>query len=1094
MVTSRTSSRQLPKLQIWLGSLVLAMSLLPVASDLSAKLAESATQAATSPEAQVMQRLAESRLVFVENDGQLDDRVRYYVQGADAALYFTDRGVRMSLSPEGTHKPAASAGDTRWVIDHAFLNAASVKPIAIKRSETTVSYFKGGKEDWHAGLATYERITYPNVWPGIDLVYRGTATGLKYDLIVQPGANPNTIALAYQHATAVATTSGGDLAITTPVGTVTDTAPIAYQGRGSTRTQVPVSFTQGGKHYGFDVGSYNRNLPLVIDPTVLVYSGFIGGVFDDGGVGIAVDPNGAAYVTGTTSSSAATFPAAGGPDLVLGGGSDAFVAKVAPNGASLTYAGYIGGDSFETGLGIAVDPAGAAYISGETTSNEASFPVTGVLDGTFNGGFTDAFVAKVAPNGASLTYAGYIGGGDQDRADGIAVDSSGAAYVTGETSSTEGSFPVTVGPDLFANGFSDAFVAKVAPAGNSLVYAGYIGGDSVDAGEGIAVDSSGAAYVAGRTGSTEGSFPVAGGPDSVHNGGIDAFVAKVAPGGGSLAYAGYIGGTNTDFGDGIAIDSLGAAYVTGNTDSPAGSFPVLGGPDLVHNGGVDAYVAKVAPSGGSLVYAGYVGGSGFDIGDGIAVDSAGAAYVTGLTSSTEASFPVFDGPDLTFDGIEDAFVTKVAPDGLTLPYSGYIGSPAPDSASGIAVDGSRAAYVTGSTGFGESEQQAAGFPTLVGPDLSHNGGSDAFVAKVSGIQQHPLTVTKAGTGQGTVTSNPAGINCGAVCASNYDEGTPVDLTPQADPGSTFAGWSGACIGMGPCQVVMNGPNSVTATFTSQTSGGGPPPEPGERPSWPLDVFLEGEGSGSVTSNPSGINCGDDCFQSYLEGTPVTLTHDAEPGSRFTGWSGDCTGAGACTVLMNKPREVTATFEPARPLNVTKSGNGDGTVTSDPGAIDCGSDCDDEYVVGNEVTLMADPDPGSELREWTGCTSVDGDECTVTIGDSNDVNARFGLIRRERRVSLFLSEHLVVTGAVRSPEGIATCFDQVPVVIERRVDGEWRSFDDVVTDVDGSFRERIEDRPGVFRAVATGFVTDGEGRCVGTHSDRASHEHDTPQQR
>ena len=311
-----------------------------------------------------------------------------------------------------------------------------------------------------------------------------------------------------------------------------------------------------------------------------------------------------------------------GPDLTHNGDyelCDAFVAKVSPSGAELVYAGYIGGLSNDIGLGIAVDRAGAAYVTGYASSDAAQerFPVRIGPDLTFNGGGADAFVAKVSPSGAELVYAGYIGGsgndngpGDPDGRYGIAVDGAGAAYITGFTSSDEASFPVRGGPDLSYNGGTlDAFVAKVAPSGAELVYAGYIGGTQLERGRDIAVDGAGAAYVTGWTYSDEGSFPVRGGPDLTFNGahdaGPDAFVARVAPSGSELVYAGYIGGADggwdryvgADRGWGIAMDEAGAAYVTGDTYSSEASFPVVGGPDLTHNGGTDAFVAKVNDAG-----------------------------------------------------------------------------------------------------------------------------------------------------------------------------------------------------------------------------------------------------------------------------------------------------------------------------------------------------------------------------------------------------------------------------------------------------------------------------------------------------------------
>jgi hypothetical protein len=237
--------------------------------------------------------------------------------------------------------------------------------------------------------------------------------------------------------------------------------------------------------------------------------------------------------------------------------------------------------------------------------------------------------------------------------------------MTGPTGSTEATFPVTVGPDLTHSGSWDAFVAKVAADGTGLLYAGYIGGADYDEGTGIAIDAAGNAYVTGTTASTEATFPVIVGPDLTHNGIYDgtynAFVAKVRADGTGLVYAGYIGGAVGAEGVGIAVDAAGNAYVTGVTSSNQKTFPVTVGPDLTFNGFHDAFVAKVRADGTGLVYAGYIGGAGPEYGIGIAVDAAGNAYVTGTTTSTEATFPVTVGPDLTLDpGSWDAFVAKIS--------------------------------------------------------------------------------------------------------------------------------------------------------------------------------------------------------------------------------------------------------------------------------------------------------------------------------------------------------------------------------------------------------------------------------------------------
>jgi hypothetical protein len=325
---------------------------------------------------------------------------------------------------------------------------------------------------------------------------------------------------------------------------------------------------------------------------------------------------------------------------------------------SLLYSGFLGGSSWDWGLGIAVDSYGNAYVTGWTGSSD--FPAVVGPYTSYRGGW-DAFVAKVNSAGTALVYSGFLGGSDYDYGYGIAVDPFGNAYVTGWTFSSD--FPAVVGPDLsFNGGGGDAFVVKVNPDGTALVYSGFLGGSYWDVGYGIAVDSSGSAYVTGYTGSSD--FPAVVGPDlSFNGGGADAFVAKVNPAGTALVYAGFLGGSSWDCGYGIAVDSAGNAYVTGWTNSS--DFPAIVGPYTSYRGSEDAFVAKVNSAGTALVYAGFLGGSGGDWGWGIAVDSSGSAYVTGLTASSD--FPVVVGPDTSYNGgYIDAFVAKVNPAGTAL--------------------------------------------------------------------------------------------------------------------------------------------------------------------------------------------------------------------------------------------------------------------------------------------------------------------------------------------------------------------------------------------------------------------------------------------
>jgi hypothetical protein len=739
----------------------------PVEPQIDDRAVTSETDALTV--ARVEEAFGNLPLYFIENQGQLDARVAYYLQGRES-VYFSSEGVTIALTGPAVPAPGPDADETRtlaermslrspaepdgarqrWAVKLDFVGASpGVRPNAEDPTPAVVSYFKGPREQWKTGVKTYSSLVYRDLWPGIDLVFAGSGSRLKYTFLVGPGADPERIQLAYRGATAVRLTGAGELDISTPAGDFRDEKPYAYQDIEGRRVEVEAAYALNpeapteAQGFRFSLGAYDRGKPLVLDPATLVYAGYIGGLNTDSGFGIAVDSAQNAYVTGYTTSSEATFPVTVGPDLTTNGSYDAFVAKVNLAGTALVYAGYIGGAADDMGFGIAVDSRGNAYVTGSTDSKTGTFPVMVGPDLSFNGNL-DAFVAKVNVAGTVLVYAGYVGGTGVDSGRGIAVDGRGNAYVTGSTDSVEATFPVTVGPDLtFNGGDSDAFVAKVSAAGTALVYAGYVGGASEDRGTGSAVDSLGNAYITGSTAS-ERTFPVTMGPDLTHNGGFDGFVAKVNGAGSALVYAGYIGGASQDESRDIAVDSEGNAYVAGATFSTEATFPVMVGPDLTYNGGGDAFVAKVNSAQAALVYAGYIGGTEIDWGDGVAVDGLGNAYITGYTGS-ESMFPVTMGPDLTFNGgAWDAFVAEVNSLGTALVYAGYIGGNDTDWGQGIAVNSVGNAYVTG---FTMSTEET--FPVTVGPDLTFNSGSvdgfnDAFVAKISAVIQCPFQIALRG--------------------------------------------------------------------------------------------------------------------------------------------------------------------------------------------------------------------------------------------------------------------------------------------------------------------------------------------------------------
>jgi Beta-propeller repeat/Abnormal spindle-like microcephaly-assoc'd, ASPM-SPD-2-Hydin len=393
----------------------------------------------------------------------------------------------------------------------------------------------------------------------------------------------------------------------------------------------------------------------------------------------------------------------------------------------LAYSTYLGGSYAygAAGFGIAVDSTGNAYVIGTTDS--ADFPTVNPFQSKLLGS-QNAFVTKFNGDGTALVYSTYLGGSNFDIGSGIAVDSSGNAYVTGSTESSD--FPTKNAIQPTFHGGTDAFVTEINAEGNALVYSTYLGGSSSDEGNGIAVDSSGNAYIAGVTYSTDfpttpGAFQTVcnGGSNCVGNG--DAFVSKISPNGTAFVYSTYLGGSAQDGGDDIATDSAGNAYVTGSTLSA--DFPTAHAIQPTYSGQRMAFVTKFNPTGAALVYSTYLGGSGGDNGYGIAMDSAGNAYIAGATFSTD--FPTTPGAFQTVcnggsncRSYGDAFVTKMNAAGSAFVYSTYLGGSSGDNAFRIAVDGSGDAYVTGSTG-------SSDFPLANAIQSTKNEAAAAFVTK-----------------------------------------------------------------------------------------------------------------------------------------------------------------------------------------------------------------------------------------------------------------------------------------------------------------------------------------------------------------------------
>jgi hypothetical protein len=483
-------------------------------------------------------------LSFEQNQGQVESNVKFFSRGNGYTLFLTADEAVLALS---SRVQAASA-----VLHMKLLGGNPAPAIAgFEELPGKTNYYTGKDPTrWRTNVATYAKVTYPDVYPGIDLAYYGNQRQLEHDWIVRPGADPRAIRFAFEGATSIEVDSSGDLVLTTGAGEVRLRKPAIYQESGGQRREIAGAFAPSSTgEVGFTVGGYDRARPLVIDP-VLAYSTYLGGSSGDSGSAIAVDATGSAYLTGETWSIDFPSDIPGPPSSRK----DVFVTKLNPGGTALIYSAYYGGTADDSARALAIDSAGNAYVTGITSS--ADFPTVNALQPA-QGDSDDAFVAKFDDSGR-LVYSTYYGGVSYDYGYGIAADSAGNAYVVGTTRSSR--VPAVPGGDPGSTArVYRAFVAKLDPSGTGLVYHTYFGADDDETfGSAIAIDSGRNAYITGTIYSAR--FTTA-----------DAFVAKFSSSGSPVSSMNH-GGSDWDLGESIALDSWGNVYVAGVTGSA--DFPV----------------------------------------------------------------------------------------------------------------------------------------------------------------------------------------------------------------------------------------------------------------------------------------------------------------------------------------------------------------------------------------------------------------------------------------------------------------------------------------------------------------------------------------
>lgn len=650
---------------------------------------------------------AQIPLTFEANQGQTASQAQFLARSRGTVVFLTAHGMVVKTKQGAVGMEFAGA-------------AAAPAAQGLQAVSAPVHYWLGSKP---LTVPSYRSVHFADMYPGVGVTYYGHDGQVEFDLKLAAHASPAAVQLAFRGASP---RLGADGSLALAHG-VSLHAPLAYQLINGRRHSVPVRYRLlPGQHVGLAVGAYDANRPLVVDP-ILAFASLLGGSAYNQANAVAIDGSGNGYIAGYTLSTdfpvQSAFQATDAPGSFSTSSNDAFITEISPDGKTLVYSTYLGGNGDDEATGIAVDSTGAAYVTGFT--NSTNFPTTAAVAPiqAANAGGYDAFVTKFAAGGASLDYSTYLGGTGDDKAAAIAVDPQDEAFITGTTSSTD--FPVSASaPQKAMAGKTDAFVAGISAAGTSVLYATYLGGADVDNGNAIAVDQTGNVFVGGATAST--NFPVtAGAKQSQIGGNFDGFIAMIPRAGTSVSWATYVGGSGADAINAITIDTADNVYVAGSTNS-SNLFCPFSSCSSSFAGNGDAFVAKYNSSGSQLVWGAYLGAAPSGVATAIAVDSTDDVYVAGYTSS--ASLPTTsNATQTTPGGAIDGFLAKLGPAGPNssnpfLFYS-YLGGRENDAVNGMGIDSNGDIELVGTTSSNNFPVTSGAFQTNL------NSSTDAFVAR-----------------------------------------------------------------------------------------------------------------------------------------------------------------------------------------------------------------------------------------------------------------------------------------------------------------------------------------------------------------------------
>ena len=787
------------------------------------------------PRGETYTKVGGLKIPFIKHEPPNGDNTVKFSAATAAATIFVENGALTYLVAK---KSEPKAG---WSLREKPLGSKATQVEGLAPSPTKVSFFKGkDPRNWRVALPAYEELTFGELYDHIRLNVKAHGKNVEKIFIVENGGDPEKIALQIEGAKKLSVNSEGELEIETGIGLFKMTAPIAYQEIDGRNVKVAAAYelkasefqeTDPRHVYGFKVGAYDKTKPLIIDP-LLAWT-FVGGTQEDKAYAIALDSDKNIFVTGTTRSSA--FPVTPGAyDNAYASNLDIFVSKFDADLTTLLASTFIGGSGNDYGYSIAIGADGNIYIAGDTDSSD--FPTTaGAYQGT-KSGYRDTFVSRLDNDLSSLLASTFVGGSGNDYGRAITIDSAQKVFVTGYTDSDD--FPTTAGAYQTARkGNEDAFIYKLDNTLSSLEASTYLGGSDSDYAYGLA--KNGDVFVVGATASAD--FPTT--TSRPYGGEMDAFIGRLNSNLTSLVASTYLGGDDHDVGKAIAISAAGDVYVTGWTASTAyydlsatfhpPTFPTTRGAYDRSNDPAkvpshrfsDVFVSKFNSYLSVLMASTLLGGYDGEEGNAIALDSFGNVFVTGWTASEGdpyaepiiPPFPTTQGAyDSTLNGEEDVFVVQFDPNLSTLLSSTILGGESHDIAQGIALDDEVNVYLAGSTYSHDFPRAPVFIPYSL---YDYSGSWDAFITKFTPdfLTQYLLSITKGGTGEGTVTSGPTGINCGSTCQKPFNYNLKVKLTAAPKENSVFdeTSWTGGCVVEDP----ENKPWECTATMLSDLNIG-----------------------------------------------------------------------------------------------------------------------------------------------------------------------------------------------------------------------------------------------------------------------------------